>query len=108
MRISDLSSDVCSSDLGRSANHAAGGQIGMEPLGVDKVMAVEPSRDGAGNIVLAIVDEQRAAGRDSEAAGREMIDRRIGLHHPLDSRSEESRVGKEGVSTCRSCWARYL
>src|SRR3546814_9308648 len=75
MRISDLSSDVCSSDLGRSANHAAGGQIGMEPLGVDKVMAVEPSRDGAGNIVLAIVDEQRAAGRDSEAAGREMIDR---------------------------------
>ena len=70
---------------GRSADHTASGQIGMEPRGVDKVMAVEPGRDGAGDIVLAVVDEQRGAGRDSEAAGREMIDRRIGLHHPLDS-----------------------
>src|SRR3546814_19180398 len=32
----------------------------------------------------------------------------IGLREPLTlSRSEERRAGKEGVSTCRSRWARY-
>src|SRR3546814_12607496 len=30
-----------------------------------------------------------------------------GQERPHQSRSEERRVGKEGVSTCRSRWSRY-
>src|SRR3546814_17490250 len=29
------------------------------------------------------------------------------IHDTADGRSEERRVGKDGVSTCRSRWARY-
>src|SRR3546814_15273135 len=31
----------------------------------------------------------------------------IGVPEPLRQRSEERRVGKEGVSTCRSRWSPY-
>src|SRR3546814_7534764 len=67
MRISDWSSDVCSSDLGRHADH-------------HPVLHVHAgSRAGAGGD-LAIPDP---------------------------GRSEERRVGKECVSTCRSRWSPY-
>src|SRR3546814_2922772 len=68
MRISDWSSDVCSSDL-RHAVVAFAGQ-GMRSL----------------SLVVAM-DENRLIGRAN--------------------RSEERRVGKECVSTCRSRWSPY-
>src|SRR3546814_2539008 len=74
MRISDWSSDVCSSDLGIDAAHLAGADAdGGAVAGVD---------DGVRLHVLG----------DAE-----------GEHH----RSEERRVGKECVSTCRSRWSPY-
>src|SRR3546814_7427850 len=73
MRISDWSSDVCSSDLG------------------------EPR---AGLLHEALVDadvQQRALSRDALAVD----------DVELAERSEERRVGKECVSTCRSRWSPY-
>src|SRR3546814_6651972 len=68
MRISDWSSDVCSSDL-------IGG------VGLDQERGVEAGMDG----VRATQFGERGRG----------------------GRSEERRVGKECVSTCRSRWSPY-
>src|SRR3546814_4454940 len=89
MRISDWSSDVCSSDLPAAvavvaaADRACDGAFafGHEDLGV---RAALPQRDIASGIVVP--DRQAAA---------------------LPERSEERRVGKECVSTCRSRWSPY-
>src|SRR3546814_15191750 len=80
MRISDWSSDVCSSDLV---------QIAMVEL------AQHPHRpDGA----EAASDIGPEVGRDIAGdVGAEAV----------DIRSEERRVGKECVSTCRSRWSPY-
>src|SRR3546814_3753716 len=82
MRISDWSSDVCSSDL---ADHA-------RPVDGHIVVAVQPFglQGGAG----------RGVGLWPGAAD----DDDCGGHH---FRSEERRVGKECVSTCRSRWSPY-
>src|SRR3546814_3910454 len=98
MRISDWSSDVCSSDLGLlelgHADHAlalAGGQQGGL---VDQVREV-----GAG--------EARGAARDHPRldVGAERHLAHVDLEDLL--RSEARRVGKECVSTCRSRWSPY-
>src|SRR3546814_9759684 len=77
MRISDWSSDVCSSDL------------------LDK-------RGGYCHDVRAPVDCFRAGNEAAVTIEDEMNDDR----EPGD-RSEERRVGKECVSTCRSRWSQY-
>src|SRR3546814_1626381 len=83
MRISDWSSDVCSSDL------AAGG-----------VAAVERALRTAQDLDPVDIEEYRTpAGR---AAHIEIVDIECDA-----GRSEERRVGKECVSTCRSRWSPY-
>src|SRR3546814_5050955 len=86
MRISDWSSDVCSSDLPFRRTIGSG-------------------RNGA-----------RSVGTTDDL-GREMVDRHDGPYTAFLSarrqwrisahRSEERRVGKECVSTCRSRWSPY-
>src|SRR3546814_12149705 len=66
MRISDWSSDVCSSDLGGTRQSIPGSQSQLCP----------------GTSLQPVVRADR-------------------------SRSEESRVGRECVSTCRSRWSPY-
>src|SRR3546814_4121274 len=78
MRISDWSSDVCSSDLG---------QIGLRHRDDAAFLAVD-DRDGWTPVALA---------RDAPVV-------QAVVHH---ARSEERRVGKECVSTCRSRWSPY-
>src|SRR3546814_6602829 len=82
MRISDWSSDVCSSDLagGRAAYHAGGQHCLCH------------HRRGA-----------RRARPDSPATAEG--DRAIAADRC--ARSEERRVGKECVSTCRYRWSPY-
>src|SRR3546814_4156059 len=91
MRISDWSSDVCSSDL----------------LGVD--LAENPACLAALNpLDVVLVFEQRAE-RVVDRLGieRHAVELRQRMR-PIDRlRSEERRVGKECVSTCRSRWSPY-
>src|SRR3546814_16618439 len=101
MRISDWSSDVCSSDLRRCAR--ADGGAGREDAGVSALAVRLDWSD--------LDDAQRAAAlaRPTRTVSREL---REGVAAILDQvrargRSEGRRVGKVCVSTCRSRWAPY-
>src|SRR3546814_19025847 len=99
MRISDWSSDVCSSDLVRSLTS----EFILEKTGFQR-----------GNIDLI------AGGPPcqpfSRAGKRELVESDTGqlfldfvrlVDGVRPRRSEERRVGKECVSTCRSRWSQY-
>src|SRR3546814_5507208 len=73
MRISDWSSDVCSSDLRRAVP----------------------------------VDQHDALARRGDRDAQVLLRRGRRRRNPLAERSEERRVGKECVSTCRSRWSPY-
>src|SRR3546814_13250428 len=100
MRISDWSSDVCSSDLGIDA--------------VEDIADVALRRIGNGASLFRII-VLVIGGHRHEAAGQpevvELVDGRDArakcLRDALRNRSEERRVGKECVSTCRFRWAPY-
>src|SRR3546814_2854779 len=92
MRISDWSSDVCSSDLR------------LRPVWLwlrhHRHFFLDAGAPDAGPAVagaLCVADRR---------ARRHSLGRRLGLGGA--ARSEERRVGKEGVSTCRSRWSPYL
>src|SRR3546814_17435740 len=99
MRISDWSSDVCSSDLFHVTTMFAGTELKMhyqnhleavfvlkgtgtiEDLGTGEIHRLEPG------MMYALNAHDR--------------------HIARPERSEERRVGKECVSTCRSRWSPY-
>src|SRR3546814_14749907 len=97
MRISDWSSDVCSSDL-----VAPGGFIKAkvgDALG--QFLALDPVIDALGHRQLLqlpaqVLDQARV----QACGGRTTLEQRL----QMLARSEERRVGKECVSTCRSRW----
>src|SRR3546814_18219173 len=94
MRISDWSSDVCSSDL----------LLQQEP---GHVMEGVAERHRLRVLELALDD-----GRPESLPGKPLQDEQVvtfRVHlqevHAVDVRSEERRVGKECVSTCSSRWS---
>src|SRR3546814_16315569 len=90
MRISDWSSDVCSSDLlgGRDASHHIHAHRGVKHLGIEfKNVHVAHGQIGADQQGIVVKHINSAIFGDG------------GVQHAL--RSEERRVGKECVSTCR-------
>src|SRR3546814_19608987 len=92
MRISDWSSDVCSSDLVALEAEAVEGHARGRADDVGDV--------GAGH--SAVVDAAVGEGEGLVGAADD------GDHDDLTGRrSEERRVGKECVSTCRSRWSPY-
>src|SRR3546814_13894564 len=115
MRISDCSSDVCSSDLVDNHRHtlwpgafvSVGLTLSIDPdaLLVPET-AVQPGADGQYVFIV---------GADNKAELRTVnVDRQVGADVVISSglkrgetRSEERRVGKEGVSTCRSRGSPY-
>src|SRR3546814_5898138 len=103
MRISDWSSDVCSSDLTRSPPAPI---IVAVCGGVPSVGGhVDPPAECQG-----IVDDDdllMMGGADWMCAVE--LERDIHVTRPAhrDQRSEERRVGKECVSKCRSRWSPY-
>src|SRR3546814_20151793 len=104
MRISDWSSDVCSSDLLSQQLRAAGLNVEtqLEPRKLAKQL---PYADRAGIRFVVI------RGEDEAARGAVAVkDLRRGeqfevTEADLAQRSEERRVGKECVSQCRSRWS---
>src|SRR3546814_8965215 len=86
MRISDWSSDVCSSDLVQCA--------GRDLHGVPLAVAVHDA-----------TLEQVGDGGEPDMGMRPHVHALSGGE--LGRRSEERRVGKECVSTCRSRWSPY-
>src|SRR3546814_17441723 len=97
MRISDWSSDVCSSDLLmmrlERAAQAREDLLGVLQCRLDHVDLLEPAEQRA--ILFEMVAELLVR-RRADAAD-----------HAARQRSEERRVGKECVSTCRSRWSPY-
>src|SRR3546814_7275649 len=92
MRISDWSSDVCSSDL-----------------------LLRPAQPTLGSLVLAAKSDAEAFGDLPPAAHAELASVTKAIESALGqavgygkiNRSEARRVGKECVSTCRSRWSPY-
>src|SRR3546814_20787837 len=82
MRISDWSSDVCSSDLLSAVSAAT---TLSRPLALARL-----------RILFSDITITSFFGRESRLAARLEV-----------TRSEERRVGKECVSTCRSRWSPY-
>src|SRR3546814_6982416 len=95
MRISDWSSDVCSSDLPGGRPCALRRQRAENPAGGSALLEHRP----AGTLC------QRRNLRPGRIKGAWPVRCRV-VHEGLD-RSEERRVGKECVCTCRSRWSPY-
>src|SRR3546814_18067072 len=116
MRISDWSSDVCSSDLYASGVGSVDktGKSGVLVVGVDSLMTQlarccrpAPPDDIAGFVTRGrgVSIHRRDCPLYAALAGRHS-ERLIAVDWG-DTRSEERRVGKECVSTCRSRWSPY-
>src|SRR3546814_11621898 len=95
MRISDWSSDVCSSDLIRFAG--AGGTKRENDLIARQHLHIPDLRRGARHDGL-FARADHDGGRLADIASDDAVKRR----------SEERRVGKACVGTCRSRWLPYL
>src|SRR3546814_5524303 len=93
MRISDWSSDVCSSDLTMMGRDAERQQLAL--VRGDAAQR-EPDQRPA-----------RRRPRDQPVGARHGEDLAQHVGSPGIERSEERRVGKECVSTCRSRWSPY-
>src|SRR3546814_12632455 len=98
MRISDWSSDVCSSDLPNSRVGGTGS------IGVSRGEEGELTDPALVNTSDPDLQNYSAAAErgDLEEAATALAD---AVDEPV--RSEERRVGKECVSTCRSRWSPY-
>src|SRR3546814_19524287 len=109
MRISDWSSDVCSSDLGLVA------------VGLDDLQVVHAAGAARQQQALRATQQQRAA-REGPLAFAVLVllqhdpSAPLAVEQPLATpqgpgqtgvRSEERRVGKEGGSTYRYWWSPY-
>src|SRR3546814_10939671 len=97
MRISDWSSDVCSSDLPcvSSTGEDLGHVVAVENFGAGDVVEIE--RPGGARFMAPMT-------RVFDIAAAGLI---AGTVPTIGRRSEERRGGKECVSTCRSRWSPY-
>src|SRR3546814_14462600 len=100
MRISDWSSDVCSSDLPTQRGRLVGSADPGQDVQVTTTLPTQLHRDGITTNpsvpVSLILNHFPTSGNDTFVYTAN-----------LSRRSEESRVGKECVSTCRSRWSPY-
>src|SRR3546814_20145214 len=123
MRISDWSSDVCSSDLfqllgrlrvGETVEEILKADLAVEeeaiPLLKDAIAHCESVRDYVSRDLFADILESEEHHVDELEKQFEMIER-MGIENYIQlqskPRSEERRVGKECVSTCSSRWSPY-
>src|SRR3546814_15075670 len=103
MRISDWSSDVCSSDL---TEFGLAAYFYASDLG--RVFRVgEALEYGIVGVNTGIISSEAAPFGGIKASGVGREGSKYGIEDYLEIRSEERRVGKECVSTCRSRWSPY-
>src|SRR3546814_17169705 len=104
MRISDGSSDVCSSDL--RADEEGGILADAADAVVHRAAEAEVGKEGGGGqTAVAAGGEILRGHRPQPLVQLRCCDGARG-EAALGVRSEERRVGKECVSTCRSRWSR--
>src|SRR3546814_19958605 len=97
MRISDWSSDVCSSDLPECRIARFLNRQRPQPRGVrERIARIRIGKRG---------DVETGLGKQTRAVDAGRIE--CAADGPAPARSEERRVGKEWVSTCRSRWSPY-
>src|SRR3546814_13741627 len=116
MRSSDWSSDVCSSDLQRLAF------VGLPARQLEqaeearhvRIIGVERERRFAHRIAAGAIARVEIGARHREQPRRRIGAAFVGAQRQrarfaerLAPRSEERRVGKERVSTCRARWWPY-
>src|SRR3546814_12489297 len=99
MRISDWSSDVCSSDL-------AGRLLMQEAV---RAGATLLPVDSEHNAIFQCLPPDSRCGKAPKYVRKLILTASGGPFRetPLAQRSEERRVGKECVRTCRSRWSPY-
>src|SRR3546814_12450863 len=108
MRISDWSSDVCSSDLDEVEEDRHREGKGEVPDEVALALVLEAGNMVPGGLTHLVFHCAQAGRREQwiEQRAKTGVERRIKFgrdHRP--ARSEERRVGKGGGSRCRSrCW----
>src|SRR3546814_16632537 len=98
MRISDWSSDVCSSDLAYTLPRRVAER---DPRAAITVVELDPEVTKAAYLYFGLRSEHgiRSVHGDARAFLSRTADE--------SEKSDERRVGKECVSTCRSRWAPY-
>src|SRR3546814_13446929 len=117
MRISDWSSDVCSSDLWLVENGIrTGDRVGVFSTNHSSTVMLFLALARIGGIMVPVnpefgVPEASYVLNNAQVRGvvcsPEAYSRTVQACATLGSRSEERRVGKECVSTCRSRWSPY-
>src|SRR3546814_13521152 len=98
MRISDWSSDVCSSDLPKQFVEHAGARLARIILDRDEAEIAAIARPRWTEFDRLLPEADPAVGQ----IGADVLRRQQAR------RSEERRVGKECVSKCRSRWSPHL
>src|SRR3546814_6154994 len=101
MRIDDVSSDVCSSDLAGVSDVVTARAVG--PIARLLPLMAPIIRPGVCALLLKVAraDDELT---ETRKAWKMRVTRSPSRSNP---RSEERRVGKECVSTCRSRWSPY-
>src|SRR3546814_6859736 len=130
MRISDWSSDVCSSDLNLAefANGEIHSKLGQNVRGADvfiiqshssveemsindsimeQLIMIDAARRASAKRIIAVCPFYGYARQDRKAEGREPITAKhvANMFPAARARSDERRVGKEEGSTCRIGWS---
>src|SRR3546814_13908231 len=107
MRISDWSSDVCSSDLSQGTNPRAKENIMNAPITTvtgeraDLLQSLRRHREFLLFTVKDLTDEQAASRPTVSELCLGGLIKNVGQ---AEKRSEERRVGEECFSPCRSRW----
>src|SRR3546814_15107890 len=100
MRISDWSSDVCSSDLEPVPTPEE--RISLMSTDESLRLPEGPSGHRLEEFAKFSLEDPRGAEEEEPEIDPESL-----FNLPKAKRSEERRVGKECVSTCRSRWSPY-
>src|SRR3546814_20269439 len=101
MRISDWSSDVCSSDLLKGEiSRSASPSIDID-FGFEKATLFHPE-------YKTRIENATLEGSFASSAVDDLAKARLSLKNISGKKSEERRVGQECVSTFRSRWSQYL